>query len=136
MRPAAAILAVGDDVPIAPELVEFLRSKFGSREQLDVFVLLQRTSDRDWSPAEVAAALGTAPQSAGMRLFLLASANLIAAGGSPDLRYRYLAEPALDVWASLIADAYAHDRQELYAAIGGTASPGQQFADAFDLRKP
>lgn len=101
-------------------------------------MLLYRQSGRDWSPAEVAAALQVAPQSAGMRLFLLASAGLLAASGSPDIRYSYVADPALDLWARLISEAYDQDRRGLYALVpgGASADPAKQFADAFKVRKP
>jgi hypothetical protein len=101
-------------------------------------VLLYRESDRTWSPAEVADELKIAPQSAGMRLFLLASAGLLSSSGSPDLRYGYAADEALDHWARLIAEAWKRDRRGLYALVpGGQASdPAKQFADAFKVRKP
>jgi hypothetical protein len=125
------------DVP--PELREFLASRFSSIEQVDVFVLLHRSPERQWSPQDVAGALGVAPQSAGMRLFLLSSAGLLASSGDRDVRYWYAAAPALDDVARVIDDAHRDDRAALAAVFGGppaAADPAQVFADAFRLKKP
>ena len=124
------------DIP--SELREFLASKFGSPEQVDVFLLLHRRAERGWTPAEVGAELGMAPQSAGMRLFLLASSGLLAAEGDAEAVYRYVADPALDALAALLAEAYAEQRQELYAVVTNAPrpDPARQFADAFKLKKP
>ena len=79
-----------------------------------------------------------APQSAGMRLFLLASAGLIEATGGREPEYRYAASPGLDQLAGLAAAAYDANRDALYAIVGGKPAPDpvRQFADAFKLRKP
>ena len=123
---------------IQPELREFVTTKFGSPDQLDVFLLLYRSPERSWSPNEVAAELRVAPQSAGMRLFLLASAGLLTSSGSPELRYAYAPDPALDHWARLVSEAWHADPAGLYALLPGgqPADPARQFADAFKLRKP
>jgi hypothetical protein len=118
-----------------PALREFIASKFSAIEQVEVFMLLYRTPDREWSPDEVAAVLEMAPQSAGMRLFLLASAALVSAVGSSDVRYRYARTPGLDQLASFINDAWENDRAGIMEVFGG-ATPARDFADAFRLRKP
>ena len=101
-----------------------------------MFVLLFRDPDRQWTPQEVADALGIAPQSAGMRLFLLGSAGLLASSGDRDVSYRYTPTPALDFIGQAISDAHADDRDELAATLGGSGgSPATVFADAFRLRK-
>jgi hypothetical protein len=123
---------------LAPELVELLLSKLSSIEQVDVFVLLFRSAERDWSPQEVAAALNVAPQSAGMRLFLLSSAGLLAASGSgASQRYAYVHNPALDSIADMVAQTHAAERPALAALLSPSpGSPAQLFADAFRLKKP
>lgn len=124
---------------IQPELREFITTKFGSPDQLEVFLLLYRSPHRDWSPNEVAEQLGVAPQSAGMRLFLLASAGLLTSSGSPrQLRYSYSPDAALDPWSELVAAAWDRDRGALVALLSGAPAPGPaaHFADAFKLRKP
>lgn len=111
-------------------------SKFGSADQLDVFVLLHRHADRAWTPAEVAEALRMPSQSAGMRLYLLASAGLLVSSGMPDIRYSYAADPALDLWARLVVEEYERNRRGLYGLLPGgqAADPARQFADAFKVR--
>ncbi len=107
-------------------------------EQIDVFVLLFRAPDRKWSPQEVATALGMAPQSAGMRLFLLSSVGLLASAGSADVQYWYISTPALDALAKEISEAYESQRVALAAIVGGATAgtPAHHFADAFRVRKP
>ena len=123
---------------IPAELREFLAAKFGSPEQVDVFLLLHRRPERGWTPADVAAELGMAPQSAGMRLFLLASSGLLGAGGGAEAVYQYVPDPALDSLAALLAQVYATRREELYAVVTNAPAPdpAKQFADAFRLKKP
>jgi hypothetical protein len=125
-------------VKLPAEIRELIASKFGSAEQLDVFVLLFRSAGRWWSPAEVASALGAAPESAGMRLFLLGSSGLLSSQRAPDLQYAYLPDPAIDPWAGAISEAWDEDRGGLYTLVpgGASADPARQFADAFKLRKP
>jgi hypothetical protein len=121
---------------LSPELAEFLISKFTAVEQVDVFVLLFRSPDRLWSSQEVATALRVAPQSAGMRLYLLTSAGLLAAsGGGAAVQYRYAPEPALDAIGGAIADAHQADRSAVAAVISPPdGSPARLFADAFRLK--
>ena len=137
---AGRLLEAGDrtvaDLP--PELTEFLISKFTAIEQVDVFVLLFRSPERVWSSQEVAAALGVAPQSAGMRLYLLTSAGLLSAsGGGAAVQYQYAPDPALDALGSAIADAHQADRSAVAAVVSPPAgSPARLFADAFRLKQP
>jgi hypothetical protein len=124
---------------LTPELAEFLTSKFSSIEQVDVFVLLFRSVDqRTWSVQDVASALDVAPQSAGMRLFLLTSAGLLVAGGSgAATSYAYAANPGLDAVATTIADMHSTDRSAIEALLSPVpGSPARLFADAFRLKKP
>ena len=120
-----------------PELREFLSSRFSSIEQVDVFALVYREPTRRWTPQDVAAALGVAPQSAGMRLFLLASAGLLATSGDRDVTYWYAPAPALDFIAASIEEAHRSDRAALAALLATPAASDAAtvFADAFRLRK-
>ena len=121
---------------ISAELREFVAAKFGSTDQLDVFVLLYRQSEKWWTPDEVGTALDVAPQAAGMRLYLLSSAGILTSDGAADVRYRYASSPLIDVFASAVVNAYDTDRQQTYSIISGTtADPVKQLADAFRLRK-
>lgn len=79
-----------------------------------------------------------APQSAEMRLFLLSSTGLLASSGSREAEYQYVAEPTLDLFARLLVEAHARQRDALYALVDGArrVDPVRSFADAFKLRKP
>ena len=122
---------------LTTELREFLSSKFSSIEQVDVFVLLLGEPERRWTPQAVADALGIAPPSAGMRLFLLASAGLVASSGEREVSYWYAPSPALDFAGAVIRDSHRDDRAALAAVLAGGAgpAPADAFADAFRLRK-
>ena len=123
---------------VSSELREFVASSFSSIEQVDVFVLLVGAPEREWSPQDVAGALGVAPQSAGMRLFLLSSAGLLATSGERDVHYRYVPAPALDEIAAAIGEAHRANRPALAAILENPQSPSaaRVFAEAFRLRKP
>jgi hypothetical protein len=133
--PARRISGVPD---LAPELREFLTSKFSSMEQLDVFLLLYRSGDRRWSAKEVAQELRMAPQSAEMRLFLMTSAGLLAASDASPLVYWYERASALDILARALSDASETDRDAMTAALESPAAgaTARLFADAFRLKKP
>jgi hypothetical protein len=87
---------------------------------------------------QVAQELGMAPQSVEMRLILLSSTGMLQSNDAKEAEYQYLAEPTLDRFAQLIAEAYSQDRSALYVVVGSArrADPVRGFADAFDLRKP
>lgn len=101
-------------------------------------MLLFQSPERVWSSQEVATALGVAPQSAGMRLYLLTSAGLLSAiGGGAAVHYQYAPDPALDALGSAIAAAHKADRSAVAEVVAPPAgSPARLFADAFRLKKP
>jgi len=76
------------------------------------------------------------PESAAMRLFLLASSGLLSFEPSGVPRYRY-AETDAEVELLLVelAEVYGRDRQAVAAIIGAPADPLRSFADAFKLKK-
>jgi hypothetical protein len=69
-----------------------------------------------------------------MRLFLLASAGLLAADPGPAAEYRYLADPRLEPLAEQIAEIHAREPLLLHQVLA-PADPARQLADAFRLRK-
>lgn len=122
----------------APELRQFVVSSFSSLEQVEVFLLLFRSAERLWTVEEVGEALAMAPESAGMRLYLLLASGLVAVEGSPAARYRFHPTPGLGELARRLERVYEEDRPALLALIGGSGSstPARLFAGAFRLRKP
>lgn len=122
---------------ISRELREFVLAKFGSTEQVDVFVLLYRGRERNWSPNEVGQTLDVASAAAGMRLFLLSSSGLIVSNGEKDVRYRYADNPIIDEFAEALQTSYDANRRAVYAIISGDDADDQvkHLADAFRLRK-
>ena len=119
---------------ISESLKTFLQQRLPSIEQIEIVLLLRRDRERAWAAPEVAQELRTPPESAAMRLFLLASNGMLsfeAAGGAP--RYRYIG--ADEELVNELADAYESDRAGVGAAIGAPPDPIRSFADAFKLKK-
>jgi hypothetical protein len=125
-------------VTISDELQQFLQQRLASTEQVGIVLLLKNDPSRAWTAPEVARQLGSAPESAAMRLFLLASSGLIAfdaSGGLP--RYRYA---PLDATAAARLDELAaiheSDPDAVPRFLGAPpADPLRSFADAFKLKR-
>lgn len=118
-------------------LKELLQQRLTSIDQIDIVMLLMRDPSRAWTAPEVAATVGTPPESAAMRLFLLASSGLIAFEATAGIpKYRYASTDA-DTHALLteLADLYQNDRAAVAALVGAPPDPLRTFADAFKLKK-
>lgn len=119
---------------VSDTLQSFLQQRLPSIEQIEIVLLLRGDRSRAWAAPEVAQELRMPPESAAMRLFLLASSGVLsfeAAGGAP--RYRYAgADEAL---VNELAEVYENDRAGVAAAIGAPPDPIRSFADAFKLKK-
>ena len=121
---------------LSDPLIDFLRQRLGTIEQIEIVLLLRGNPDRAWSAPDVAAALRTAPESAAMRLFLLASAGLISFEPAGLPQYRYLAaDEATEALLTELANMYERDRAAVAAAVGAPVDPIRSFADAFKLKK-
>jgi hypothetical protein len=121
---------------ISEPLAAFLQQRLPSIEQVEIVLLLRSDRTRAWSAAEVAQALEMPPESAAMRLFLLASAGLILfeAAGMP--KYRYAgSDEATEALLDELSDQYQKDRAAVASAVGAPPDPIRSFADAFKLKK-
>lgn len=117
-------------------LRNFLQQRLTSIDQVAIVVLLMRDPARAWTAPEVAAAVGTPQESAAMRLFLLASAGLVAleAAGMP--KYRYAPGDAQTrALLTELAEVYETNRDALAELLGAPIDPLRSFADAFRLKK-
>jgi hypothetical protein len=104
-------------------LREFLQQRLTNIDQIEIVLLLRRNPDRSWAATELAAELRSAPESAAMRLFLLASSGLVLfeAAGLP--RYRYEpADAALDELLAELDAVYADDPATVNRDRGRAAS--------------
>lgn len=125
-----------DQIP--DELVAFLKGRLTTADQIEIVLLLLRDPSRSWTASEVSVELGMAPESAAMRLFLLASQGLILFEPSSVPRYRYAgADETADRLLRELAQTYATNRAEVIRAIDARtdADPLRSFADAFKLKK-
>ena len=122
---------------VSDALRTFLQQRLTSMDQIEVALLLMKEPARSWSAPEVAAELGTAPEAAAMRLFLLASGGLISFEVAGVPRYRYVvADDEQDALMRELAEVYAADRDAVLSIVDSTAAdPIHSFADAFKLRK-
>ena len=121
---------------VSESLATFLQQRLASIEQIEIVLLLREDRARVWSATEVAQALKMAPESAAMRLFLLASSGLLLFEPSGMPRYRYAgSDAATDVLLGELAERYENDRGAVAAAIGAPPDPIRSFADAFKLKK-
>lgn len=121
---------------VSEELREFLEQRLSSIEQIEITLLLRRERDRSFSAPEVATALGMPPESAAMRLFLLASGGLLLFEASGVPRYRYAAsDAATDALLGELQTAYSDAPGAVRALVGAPPDPIRSFADAFKLKK-
>ena len=125
-------------MPVTPSaaLRNFLQQRLSSIDQIDIVLLLMRDPARAWTAPEVAAALGTAPESAAMRLFLLASSGLLVFEPAGMPKYRFApADGQTQALLTELAEVYETDRDAVAALVGAPPDPLRSFADAFKLKK-
>ncbi|MDP9190602.1 MAG: helix-turn-helix domain-containing protein [Acidobacteriota bacterium] len=116
----------------------FLRGRLSSPDQIEIVLMLLKDPLRSWTASEVSEALGMAPESTAMRLFLLASQGLIVFEPQSVPRYRYgVADETTDRLLRELASSYATNRDDVLRAIEARveSDPIQSFADAFKLKK-
>ena len=116
------------------ELEAFVKQRFSSIEQIDILMLMKRDPQRWWSALDVAAALAMAPESAAMRLFLLASAGSIAMETQGLPAYRYLSSSQTEALLDELAIACEQKRPAVVGLFGGGPDPLRSFSDAFRLK--
>jgi hypothetical protein len=121
---------------VSQELRDFLTQRLASIEQIEIVLLLRSQMSRSWGAVEVAQELKMPPESAAMRLFLLASSGLIVFEPSGVPKYRYeVADAGTEILLAELARLYSDDRRAIGEVIGVPADPLRSFADAFKLKK-
>ncbi len=113
-----------------------MKDRFSSADQIGIVLLLLQDSGRSWTTSEVADRLKMAPESTAMRLFLLASAGLIAFEPAGVPRYRYAAtDEATDRLLHELVPVFAGNTEEVLRIIAAAEiDPIRTFADAFKLK--
>ncbi|HEX7155148.1 MAG TPA: hypothetical protein VF618_27005 [Thermoanaerobaculia bacterium] len=121
----------------SPELEQFVRDRLASIDQIEIVMLLASDPSRAWTAPQIAQQLGTAPEPAAMRLFLLASNGLLALDPTGVPKYRF--QPMDAATGALVTQLTAlyPDRKDAVADIisGSSRDPVRSFADAFKLKK-
>lgn len=105
--------------------------------QLEVLLLCRAAPDKSWTPAEVARALVTEPETAAMRLRDLAERGLLSAAAGEANPYRYApADARLEAAIDDLAEAYATRRVTVVGLIFSKPDHGATaLADAFRIRR-
>jgi hypothetical protein len=121
---------------LSQELQTLLQERLPSIEQIEIVLLLRADQQRSWSATDVATELKMPPESAAMRLFLLASSGMLSFEPSGVPRYRYAASDArTDALLAELAAMFEADRQAVASVVGAPVDPLRSFADAFRLKK-
>lgn len=123
------------------EVRRVLSEHVTSYEQLEALLLLHGSAARDWTAADVAAALRIDAAVAAATLTALSAQRLLArAEGASPPRYRYApVDSALAGGIDKLAQAYAEMRLEVVKQMSANAiervrsSAARTFADAFLL---
>ena len=122
--------------PLSESLKSFIQQRLASIEQIEIVLLMRADRARSWSAPEVAAELRMPPESAAMRLFLLASSGMLLFEGSGVPRYRYAGGDAeTEALVGELAEVYAENRNAVAMLVGAPVDPLQSFADAFKFKK-
>ena len=122
---------------VPAEIREFVARHLKTVEHLEVFMLLQRTASRSWSPSDIAAELRIPEDTAATVLEQLASDNFLDIKILNDILYRFNpATPALEAVAKRSAEFYVRARIAMMNLVTTRGlGPIQDFADAFRLKK-
>ena len=118
-----------------PEAVrELVRRDLASMTHLDVLLLLYRSPDREWTPADAAGQLQGTVETVGHALRDLDRSGLTVRG--PGGGHRYAPErPEARATVEMLADTYNRFPVQLIRAIyERPADPVQSVADAFRLK--
>lgn len=121
---------------VSEPLKLLIQQRLPSIEQIEIVLLLHDDPARSWSALEVATELGMPPESAAMRLFLLASGGILLFEPSGVPRYRYGGGDAeIDALVAELAEVYPQQKGAIGALVGAPVDPVQSFADAFKFKK-
>jgi hypothetical protein len=122
---------------VSEPLKLFLQQRLASIEQIEIVLLLRVDRARSWSAPEVASELRMPPESAAMRLFLLASSGMLLFEPSGVPRYRYAGggDAETDALVGELAEVYSDDKNAVALLVGAPVDPLQSFADAFKFKK-
>lgn len=122
-------------MPGGHDTARFIRSTFRSIWSIELLCFLRKQPGRDWSPAELVAALRASDLIVSQSLAGLTAAGLVVTSANGSVRYQP-ASADLDALAGAAEAEYARSpdavrRMIIAASSGGIAA----FADAFRLRK-
>ena len=122
-------------MPGAQELTRFVQSTFRSVWSLELLCLLRKHPDRDWTPAELVAALRASDLIVSEGLTALTAAGLVIRQADGAARYQP-AVPALDSLVDATVQLYARSPDAVRRMIvSATSSDITAFADAFRIRR-
>ncbi len=122
-------------MPADQEIVSFIQSSFRSVWTIELLLHLKRSSDRDWSKADLVHALRASELVVSNGLNSLLAAGLVIQNEDGSTRYAPAA-PDLEKMADATEALYAMKPDAVRRMIVASAADGvTAFADAFRLRR-
>ncbi len=127
------------DAPIPDDVLELLRTRVASIEQLEALLLLHREVDRQWSVEEIGERLSLPAGQLAPELDALVRVGMLARSGRAlDVRWQYAPrDAASDAMVVRLAAVYAVRRLEVLRLLNDLAlqrirgSAARAFADSF-----
>jgi hypothetical protein len=122
-------------MPGKDEVARFIQSTFTSIWSLELLCFLKKHAEREWSPAEMVAALRASDLIVDQSLAALTAAGLVVTRSEGTARYQP-ATPRLETLAASAEAYYAQSPDAVRRMIVSAASSDlASFADAFRFRK-
>jgi predicted ArsR family transcriptional regulator len=120
-----------------PELRSFVSRCLESVEDVEVLIFLLQQRGRAWSADAIGKALGLDTETAGRRLEVLSTRNLLSVRVANDLLYQFNpGTEELEAATIALADLYRERRLAVLGLIAQRRSAAiRDFADAFRLRR-
>ena len=126
-----------DPASIPPPVRAFIAEHIRTLMSLELLLLVRAHPEREWTGAELARELRSAPEWAERELLDLVKRGLVVTTQIPPPTFRYSpAQAALQKVVDELAAIYPERRHTILQLIFSAPSgPIQSFADAFRLRK-
>lgn len=119
---------------MTPDLLDFIRSSFGSVWSLELLLLLQRHPERGWTSEELVSELRASGFVVERSLESLVAAGLAVTDSQGHACYRPASED-LERRVARVADLYRRKPDSVRRAILSPESNLQALANAFRLRR-
>ena len=115
------------------DVESFIAYCIDSVEQIEILLLLMRSTGKPWTIEQISEQLRSSPRSVGLRLSSLVAHHLVAREG---MSFQYAASAEDDALVKRLAVVYEERRTAvIHRIFGEQYDPMRSFADAFRLRE-